>query len=81
GSQHFAEIYDPDGNWVEEGFCSWGHLAEWTAKGEPEFRDVTVEASETSLGERALDGLVLMGIGAWTLLAGWGLLNLIHRIW
>lgn len=69
GSQHFAEIYDPNGNWIEKGFCSWGHLAEWTAKGEPGFRDV-VEASETNLGERALDSLVLIGIGAWTLLAG-----------
>lgn len=81
GSQHFTEIYDPNGASVDEGFCSWRHFAEWAARGEPEFPPATIEPWETSNWERAVDGLVLAGIATWTLLAVFGLYTLVHRIW
>jgi hypothetical protein len=81
GSQHFAEIYDPNDGAVEESFCSWNHLAEWTAKGSPEFPVVTIDRWETSIWERTLDGLVLLGITAWTVLGCYGLITVVDGFW
>lgn len=83
GTPHFAEFTAKEyAEFLDVGFCSWDHLAEWTAKGRPQFdtwgSDIPVSRWSVA-GGWLMDAAVYAGILAWTGLAVFGLLTLIWR--
>jgi hypothetical protein len=84
GTARFAELATSEPmTFVETGFCSWQHLSEWIARGEPTF-DRYSESEPPTRRERAGDWLTdtgaLLLIVVWSAFGTFGLYTLGRHI-
>jgi hypothetical protein len=84
GTARFAELSTSEPlTFLDTGFCSWDHLSEWTARGEPTF-DRWPAPELPSLPSRVGDWLADIGafivIAMWSILGAFGLYTLVKLV-
>lgn len=78
GTAHFATLEASEHReYLDVGFCSWDHLAEWVAKGRPKF-DEAIETEGPFYGWDDVVEIAFFAVVAG--LSGFGLLTLARLI-